>query len=105
VDERVFARDQLSPREHSWILPTTVTALRELIGRYLDGERGVGSHIEELSSAIASAARDNDVPPERMLIAMRALWKDFSFAQHDRLQLAALYDRIVKRAIDKYYGD
>jgi hypothetical protein len=38
-----------------------------------------------------------------MLIALRELWRQFTFSQHDRLQLAALYDRIVRRTIDIYY--
>ena len=43
--------------------------------------------------------------PERLLIAIRELWRDFGLSQHDRLQLASLYDRLVRRTIDRYYDD
>jgi hypothetical protein len=105
VDERPFARNQALSREHSWIPEPTLETLRDVIARYLDGERMVENDVERLATALATAARTQEYTPERMLIALRALWREFTFTQHDRLQLAALYDRLVKRTIDKYYED
>jgi hypothetical protein len=105
AEERPLPRNQPLSRDHSWIPDATVATLRDVIARYLDGDRSVADEVEQLSASLASAARAKDFTPERMLIALRSLWRDFSFTQHDRLQLVALYDRIVKRTIDKYYED
>jgi hypothetical protein len=79
--------------------------LRDLIVKYLDGDGDIDAGVEKLSASLATAAHENSFTPERMLIAVRALWREFTFSQHDRLQLATLYDQIVKRTIDKYYAD
>lgn len=71
--------------------------------RYLDGDRDVDSAVDGVASAFAVATHESGLPPERLLIAMRALWRDFGFSQSDRLQLAALYDRLIRIAIDRYY--
>lgn len=104
-EERPLARSQSLSREHNWIPAATIGALREVIVRYLDGGRDIDADVEQLSASLAKAAHDNSFTPERMLIAVRALWREFTFSQHDRLQLAALYDHIVKRTIDRYYQD
>ena len=102
-NERPLARNQSLAGDHEWIPAATVATLREVIVRYLDGDRSDDADIERLSTSLATAARASEFTPERMLIALRSFWQDFAFTQHDRLQLAALYDRIVKRTIDKYF--
>jgi len=105
VDERPVERNQTAQREHAWIPPAVLSELRGVITGYLDGRRDVGAEIERLASALATAAHDAGYAPERMLISLRALWRDFTVSQMDRLQLASLYDRLVRRAIDRYYED
>jgi len=58
-----------------------------------------------VAKAFAAAAHDGAQPPERLLIAVRAVWRDFGFSQSDRLQLASLYDRLIRSAIKRYYDD
>jgi hypothetical protein len=91
--------------EQNWISAATITQIRSLIASRLDGRREVDGDVELISSQLVAAARDKGFTPERMLIALRALWRDFALSQHDRLQLAGLYDHIVRRTIDKYYED
>jgi hypothetical protein len=76
-----------------------------VIDGHLDGRRDQDAEVEQLATGLATAAHDAELSPERMLIALRGLWRDFMLSQHDRLQLASLYDRLVRRAIDKYYED
>ena len=105
VDERPVERNQAAQREHAWIPAATLSELRVVITGYLDGRRDVEAEVERVAAALATAAHDAGHAPERMLIALRALWRDFTFSQLDRLQLASLYDRLVRRAIDRYYED
>jgi len=104
-EERPFTGNQPPSHEHNWIPAATVGTLRAVIVSYLDGGRSVDADVEQLSASLASAARASAFTPERMLIALRSLWRDFAFSQHDRLQLVTLYDRIVRRTIDKYYEE
>jgi hypothetical protein len=92
------------PRDGSWLPPHAAGRLRELTKRYLDGYRSIDEDVDEIASAFASATHDAELPPERLLIALRALWRDFGFSQSDRLQLASLYDRLIRSAIDRYYA-
>ena len=103
MDERLLNEKVVAIREHDWIPASTIDRLRDLVTRYLDGERNLGTDVEQLATAVAGAAHTRGHTPERMLIALRELWRQFTFSQHDRLQLAALYDRLVRRAIDIYY--
>ena len=105
LDERPLEQSQPAQREHAWISADILSMLRVLIAGYLDGRRDVDAEVERLASALATAAHDAGHAPERMLIALRALWRDFTISQLDRLQLASLYDRIVRRAIRRYYED
>jgi hypothetical protein len=105
AEESPFARNQTLSRDHNWIPGATVATIRSVIARYLDGDRSIDTDVERVAAALATAAHDSAFTPERMLIAVRALWREFTFSQHDRLQLAALYDRLVRRMIDKYYED
>ena len=82
---------------------TTITRLHALTRRYLDGDRAISRDVEEIARALATATHDAELPPERLVIALRSLWRDFGFSQSDRLQLASLYDRLVRVAIDSYY--
>jgi len=104
-EERPVAARQSLSREHNWIPSATIATLRDVIVMYLDGGRDVDADVERLAASLTKAAHDNAFTPERMLIAVRALWREFTFSQHDRLQLAALYDHMVKRTIDRYYED
>ena len=98
------ARDAAGlPRDGSWLPANAITKLRELTTRYLDGDRLIDQGIEEVASSFAATTHEAALPPERLLIAMRALWRDFGFSQSDRLQLATLYDRLIRSAIDRYY--
>lgn len=105
MDERPFEQSQAAAREDAWISAATIARLRAVVAAYLDGRREVDADVESLASALATAAHDADFTPERMLIAVRALWRDFTFSHHDRLQLVSLYDRLVRRTIDRYYED
>jgi hypothetical protein len=90
-------------RDGGWLPAPVVANLRDLTTRYLDGDRAVDGAADEIASAFAVATHESGLPPERLLIAMRALWRDFGFSQSDRLQLAALYDRLIRIAIARYY--
>ena len=103
MDERLLNEKVAATREDDWIPGPTIGRLRDLVTRYLDGERNLGTDVEQVATAVAGAAHARGHTPERMLIALRELWRQFTFSQHDRLQLAALYDRIVRRTIDIYY--
>jgi hypothetical protein len=103
VDERLLHEKVVATQECEWIPGPTVGRLRDLVTRYLDGDRDLTKDVEQLATAVAGAAHARGHTPERMLIALRELWRQFAFSQHDRLQLAALYDRIVRRMIDLYY--
>ena len=105
MDERPVEQNQAAQREHAWIPAATLSELRGVITGYLDGRRDADGDIERVAAALATAAHDAGYTPERMLISLRALWRDFTFTQLDRLQLASLYDRLVRRAIDRYYED
>jgi hypothetical protein len=105
VDERPFEHGPAATRDHAWIPAPIISKLRAVITGYLDGRRDVNADVESLAEALATAAHDASYTPERMLIAFRALWRDFTLSQHDRLQLASLYDRLVRRTIDRYYED
>jgi hypothetical protein len=105
VDERPVEQNQAAAREHAWIPAATLSELRAVISGYLDGRPDVDAEVERVAADLATAAHDAGYPPERMLISLRALWRDFTFTQLDRLQLASLYDRLVRRAIDRYYED
>ena len=105
MDDRPLGHNLTPPREHGWIPVATVTRLREVVARYLAGGRDVDKDVEHLASSLAAAAHAGGHAAERLLIAIRELWREFAFSQHDRLQLAALYDRLVRRTIDRYYED
>lgn len=105
MDERPIEIGRLAPREHAWIPVATIDKLRDVVGAHLDGRRDLDAEVEQLAAALATAAHDSGYRPERMLIDMRSVWREFTFSQHDRLQLASLYDRLVRRTIDRYYED
>lgn len=103
MNNRSVGRETAVTRDHGWIPNATVIKLRRVVAGYLDGERNVDGDIELLASELATAAHAGSHTPERMLIAVRELWRDFTVSQHDRLQLASLYDNLVRRTIDRYY--
>ena len=105
VNDRPFEQNPSAARDQSWISVAAIAKLRSVVAAHLDGRRDLDPDVEIISSQLATAAREASFTPERMLIALRALWRDFALTQHDRLQLAALYDQIVRRTIDKYYED
>ena len=105
MDKRPVEQDQAAQRDHAWIPAATLSELRVVITGYLDGRHDADGGVERVAAALATAAHDAGYTPERMLISLRALWRDFTFTQLDRLQLASLYDRLVRRAIDRYYED
>ena len=105
MDGHPIDQTNAASREHSWIPAGTTAKLRQVITAQLDGRFDMERDVEFIASALARAAHDAALTPEKMLIAIRALWRDFTFSQHDRLQLASLYDRLVRRTIDRYYED
>jgi hypothetical protein len=105
VDERPVERNQAVLREYEWIPAATLSKLRVVVRSYLDGRRDVDADIDQLASKLATAAHDAGCPSERMVISLRGIWRDFTFTQLDRLQLASLYDRLVRQAITRYYAD
>ncbi|HKN65316.1 MAG TPA: hypothetical protein VJW73_03520 [Gemmatimonadaceae bacterium] len=105
MDERPLEENQTTQRDYAWMPGATLMALRGVITGYRDGRRDVDREVERLAAALATAAHDAGYTPERMLISLRALWRDYTLTQLDRLQLASLYDRLVRRAIDRYYED
>lgn len=96
--------DRLPPSEGQDWLASDGEALRALVTRYLRGERRVNAGIEQLADDLARRARARHETPERLLIAIRALWRDLGLSQADRLQAAALYEQLVRQVIEKYYG-
>jgi hypothetical protein len=104
VNEHPTRNQAALPRDGGWLPAPAVAKLRELTARYLDGHRALDGQIVDVAKAFAAATHDAELPPERLLIALRALWRDFGFSQSDRLQLASIYDRIVREAIDSYYA-
>jgi len=105
VDQRAVGYEWTTPQDLGWIPLGTVEALRGITSRYLDGDRDAAAEVEAVAASVATAARAGHHTPERMLIAVREVWREFTPSQHDRLQLAALYDRLVRRTIDQYYSD
>ena len=103
MDQRAVGHEQAPSHEPRWIPPVTVGRLREMTSRYLDGDRNLAGDLESIAAAIVTAAHAGNHTAERMLIAVREVWREFTPSQHHRLQLAALYDRLVRRAIDRYY--
>lgn len=103
MDQRAVGHEQTPLHEPRWIPLVTVAKLREVTSRYLDGDRNLGPDLESIAAAVAVAAHAGNHTAERMLIAVREVWREFTPSQHHRLQLAALYDRLVRRAIDRYY--
>lgn len=103
MDQRAVGHEYAPSQEPRWIPAATVAKLRDVTSRYLDGDGSVGADVEAIAAAVASAAHARNHTPEQMLIAVRELWREFTPSQHDRLQLAALYDRLVRRTIDRYY--
>jgi hypothetical protein len=103
VDQRGVGHEYAPPQQPRWIPAVTVAKLRDVTSRCLDGDGSVGADVEAIAAAVAGAAHAQNHTPEQMLIAVRELWREFTPSQHDRLQLAALYDRLVRRTIDRYY--
>lgn len=103
MEEHPTRNQAALPRDGGWLPAAAVSSLRELTARYLNGDREMDRDIDAIARTFATATHDAGLPAERLLIAMRALWRDFGFGQSDRLQLASLYDRLIRTAIDRYY--
>jgi len=103
VDKRFVERQDASSRD-AWLPAASVDALRKCIARYLEGQRNATDEIQPLASAFAQCAREQGQAPERLLIAIRALWGQLGLSQGDRLQVASLYDQLVRQAIESYYA-
>jgi hypothetical protein len=87
------------------ISPVRVHSLRTIVQRSLDGDEDVSGDIERLALSIADAARADGHAPERLLIGVRALWRELGLSQGDRLQVATVYDELVRTCIERYYDD
>jgi hypothetical protein len=103
VDKRSVERLDPSSRD-GWLPGASVDALRKCIARYLEGQRNATDEIQPLASSFAKCAREQGQAPERLLIAIRALWGQLGLSQGDRLQVASLYDQLIRQAIESYYA-
>jgi hypothetical protein len=103
VDKRFVERQDASSRD-AWLPAASVDALRQCIARYLDGQRNATDEIQPLASSFATCAREQGQAPERLLIAIRALWGQLGLSQGDRLHVESLYDQLVRQAIESYYA-
>src|ERR1700750_2844012 len=81
VDERPLEPNQAAQRDYAWIPAAALSELRVVITRYLDGRRDLEADVERVAAALAMAAHDAGYAPERMLISLRALWREFTFSQ------------------------
>lgn len=104
VDKGSVERQDASARDAGWLPAASVDALRKCIARYLEGQRDATDEIQPLASSFAQCAREQGQAPERLLIAIRALWGQLGLSQGDRLQVASLYDQLVRQAIESYYA-
>ena len=82
-----------------------VQRLRTIVQRCLDGNEDVDADVERLAASIADAARADGLAPERLLIGVRALWRELGLSQVDRLQASSVYDTLVRSCIERYYGE
>ncbi|HEY2374531.1 MAG TPA: hypothetical protein VGH98_01030 [Gemmatimonadaceae bacterium] len=103
MDQRAAGQQWTPSHEPAWVPTATVAKLRQITSRYLDGDGAASADVETVADSLAAAAHSAGHSPERMLIAVREIWREFTPSQHDRLQLASLYDRLVRRTIDRYY--
>jgi hypothetical protein len=81
-----------------------VERLRTVVQRCLDGNEEVDDEVERLAASIAGAARADGLAPERLLIGVRALWRELGLSQGDRLQVSSVYDTLVRSCIERYYS-
>jgi hypothetical protein len=82
-----------------------VPRLRTIVQRCLDGNEDVDGDVERLAASIAGAARADGLAPERLLISVRALWRELGLSQGDRLQVSSVYDTLVRNCIEHYYAE
>jgi hypothetical protein len=87
------------------VSPARVQLLRSIVQRCLDGDEEVDHEVEGLAVSIADAARASGQTPERLLIGVRALWRELALSQGDRLQVSGVYDALVRSCIERYYGE
>ena len=81
-----------------------VQRLRAIVQRCLDGNEEGDDEVERLAASIADAARTEGLAPERLLIGVRALWRELGLSQSDRLQASSVYDTLIRSCIERYYG-
>lgn len=104
VNESQADGDSASPRgSASWIPRDCASQLRALLRRHLAGEGALDAEVGRLAQWLAREARAQEIPSERVLIAIRSLWTEQSLSHSDRLQASDLYESIVRRAIESYY--
>ena len=82
-----------------------VQRLRTIVQRCLDGNEVVDDEVERLAASIAEAARADGLAPERLLISVRAIWRELGLSQSERLQVSSVYDTLVRSCIERYYGE
>jgi hypothetical protein len=107
MEDHPAERQSSTPRDGDsggWVPAGSVESLRALVGRHLAGEQ-VGADVRRLAADLARAARRSGESAERLLIVIRGLWRDLGLSQSDRLQVASLYERLVRQAIEEYYDD
>ena len=103
-EERPAEPQAAGPRDGSESA-ARVEAMRAIVAAHLRGDRRARADVERLAVELAAVARREGDAPERLLIAIRKLWRDLGLPQADRLQAASLYELLVRRAIEEYYGD
>ena len=105
MDEPSAERKASTSREGGWVPASSVELLRNTVVRYLAGEREMSREVARLATSLAATAREQGQTPERLLIAIRALWGEIGLSQGDRLQAASLYDHLVRQTIESYYAE
>src|SRR6185503_4362695 len=105
-EERPAEPQAAGPRDGSALESAArVEAMRAIVAAHLRGDRRARADVERLAVELAAVARREGHAPERLLIVIRKLWRDLGLPQADRLQAASLYELLVRRAIEEYYGD
>lgn len=88
-----------------WIPGDCETQLRALLARHLSGEPYTPADVTAIARRLADAARGSGQAAEQLPIAVRALWRSLGLSHSERLQASALYDDVVRSAIERYYGE
>jgi hypothetical protein len=91
-------------RESSSSLRAQVDALHGALVRAREREEYDSAQLRDAVAAVAKAARDEHVPPERVLVLLKRLTQDDALDHLDEWWRRVLADRSVQWGIEAYYG-